>query len=588
MPVSDVRPGMVGIGRTVFETTRLDEFKVHILGVIQNVIGPRRSLILAKLEGGPLAQTGVIAGMSGSPVYIDGRLVGAVSYSLGQFSKEPIAGITPIDEMIEASSGALTRPAAARPQVDLPSSPSELLSAFQRALSWNAPFSARAGDARLEGTDVIAGIGARDLGTALRPIATPLVMSGFDPGVADTIGDLFRTQGFVPMRAGQGAPGERPYDGPLRPGDAVGVTIVSGDLELGATGTVTHIDGARVYAFGHPLYNLGPIEFPMTRAYIYTLLPSLASSSKLAGTGEVIGTFAQDRATAIAGTLGAGPRLVPVKLTLQSDHAVAQTFNFSVVNDPMFTPLMTYAALLNTLGSYERQYGATTFTVRGEARLAGHGTIALDNIFAGDQASVGAAAYIAAPITALLGNDYERAQLEGLDLAIGSTETPRTTTIERVWVDDPRVRPGHPVAVKVLLRHWRGETELRTITVTVPPTATGTLSLVVSDAARLAQMEVRETRSLSPRSSIPQIVRAANKVRRNNRLYVKLVAMMPGAMVNGEPLAALPPSVLAVFDGDRASGNVGALQTLTLGEWELTLDRAVTGARTLSLIVSNN
>src|SRR5206468_7336804 len=180
------------------------------------------------------------------------------------------------------------------------------------------------------------------------------------------------------------------------------------DLELGATGTVTHVDGKRVYAFGHPMYNLGPTQFPMTRAYVYTVLPSLSSSLKLSTTGDVIGTFLQDRATAIAGRLGPGPHMIPITLTLESTRGTKRTFHFGVVNDQLFTPLMSYAAILNTLGSYERQFGAATYTVQGKATLKRHEAIGFNNMFTGDNASMGAAGYIVAPVTALMGNDYEK------------------------------------------------------------------------------------------------------------------------------------------------------------------------------------
>ena len=387
MDVKDVRPGMVGIGHTVFDGTHVEEFKANILGVLENVIGPHRNLILAKLEGGPLANTGVIAGMSGSPVYVDGKLIGAVSYALGSFSKEPIAGITPIAEMTDSTASNDVRPPGARVKVEFPLTREGLSAAFRKALAWNRPFAERPNDAELNGIAAVAGVGGSQLGTLLRPIATPLVMSGFEPDLADMFGGAFRDQGFVPTGGSVAGmrDGEKPYEGPLKPGDAVGVMLVGGDLMLGATGTVTHIDGKRVYAFGHPMYNLGPTEFPMTRAYVYTVLPSLFSSMKLSTTGEVIGTVVQDRATAIAGMLGNGPRLIPITVSLESARAAKQTFHFGVVNDPLFGPLMTYASILNTLGSYERQFGAATFSVHGSAKVRKHEAIAFDNLFAGDQ-----------------------------------------------------------------------------------------------------------------------------------------------------------------------------------------------------------
>src|SRR5437867_6098134 len=194
MPVSDIRPGMVGIGHTVFDGTHVEEFKAHILGVLENVIGTQRNLILARLEGGPLANTGVIAGMSGSPVYIDDRLVGAVSYALGSFSKEPIAGITPIAEMTDATTLNAPRPPGSRVHLEYPLTRENLQAAFRKALNWNRPFADRPGDAQFSGVSAV-DLGGTQLGTLLRPIATPLVMSGFEPEIADMLGSAFREQG---------------------------------------------------------------------------------------------------------------------------------------------------------------------------------------------------------------------------------------------------------------------------------------------------------------------------------------------------------------------------------------------------------
>jgi hypothetical protein len=589
MAVSEIRPGMVGLGRTVFTGTRVEEFKVNVLGVIENAIGPQRNLILAKLEGGPLAETGVIAGMSGSPVYIEGRLVGAVSYSLGSFSKEPIAGITPIEEMT-AEVPSTARPASARVHIDLPLTPDALVAAFRKGLSWNRAFADRPEDSRLVGVNAIAGVGGREVGTMLRPIATPLVMSGFEPEVADLIGSSLRDQGFIPTggRAAGLRPGDMPYEGPLKPGDAVGVTFLEGDYLLGGTGTVTHIDEDRVFAFGHPMYNLGPTAFPMTRAYVYTVLPSLYSSSKLTVTGETVGTLLQDRATTVAGRLGPGPSLIPVTMTLDSGRAGSKrSFKFSVVKDQLLSPLMTYSALLNTLFSYERQLGTATYGLRGKVSVRNHDDVALENLFSGDSATVGAASYIVTPLTALLGNDYEKVDIEGIDLTFTSGEEPRTATLQRVWLDDPRPRAGRAAPLKILLRTYRGEDVLQTIPIDIPANASGNLSILVSDGQRLTQAELREARPSQPRS-VPQLIRTLNKTRRNNAVYVKLVSAEPGAVVNGELLSSLPPSVLAVLEADRSGGSFNPLSSATLGEWQMTTEHAVSGVRTLAISVSPN
>jgi len=588
MSVSEVRPGMVGVGRTVFDGTHVEEFKAHIIGVLENVIGTHRNLILAKLEGGPLANTGVIAGMSGSPVYIDGRLVGAVSYALGSFSKEPIAGITPIAEMTDSTTFSDARAPGAKVKVDYPLTREGLTAAFRRALNWNRPFADRPGDAQMNGSPV-AGLAGEQIGTLLRPIATPLVMSGFEPEVADVFTGAFREQGFIPT-GGSAAGfknGEAPFEGPLKPGDAIGVMLVGGDLQLGGTGTVTHIDGDRVYAFGHPMYNLGPTEFPMTRAYVYTVLPSLFSSMKLSSTGEVIGTFLQDRATAIAGRLGSGPRMIPVTITLESARQPKHTFHFAVVNDQLFGPLMTYASILNTLGSYERQFGSASFSVRGKATVRKHDDIAFNNLFAGDQSSMNAAAYVVAPVTYLMGNDYEKVDVEGVDITFATAEEPKTATLERVWLDDPRPRAGRTVPLKVLFRTYRGDEVVRTLPIEIPANASGSLSILVSDGQRLGQTEQREARTPQPRS-VDQMIKALNKARRNNILYVKLLGTDAGAVVNGELLSSLPPSVLGVLEGDRNGGNFNPLHSATIAEWELATEHAVAGSRTLTISVSQN
>ncbi len=420
-PVDELKPGMVGIGKTVFQGDQLQDFKVHILGVLRNVIGTRRNLILARLEGGPLADTGVIAGMSGSPVYIDGRIVGAVSYSLGQFSKEPIAGITPFDEMVEATAQAAPRRQAGRVDLQMPLTSENMRASLRQAFSWMRPFAENPNDVQVFGNGLDASVG-----TMLRPIATPLTIGGFDASVIDPLASAFREQGFLPMMAGAGgqdaAAGSRQ---PLRPGDPIGVALVTGDLEFGATGTVTEVDGNRVYAFGHPFYGLGPTQFPMTRAYVHTILPSLFSSSKLASTGEIIGTMQQDRATAIAGTLGAGPTLIPINMKLTSDRGTTRTFKMSIVNDQLFTPLLAYVSILNTLSSYERQNGAASYAVRGTAMVKKYGKVDFEDLFTGDTPSIGAAAYVVGPINFLLRNAFEDVDIEGLNLEIDASEQSR-------------------------------------------------------------------------------------------------------------------------------------------------------------------
>ena len=587
MPVDEIRPGMVGIGRTIFRGADLEEFKVEILGVLRNIQGPRRNLILARLEGGPLAQTGVAQGMSGSPVYIDGRLIGAVSYSIGAFPKEAIAGITPIAEMKDAT-GMTRRPPATQARLELPITREGLSAALTATFGRLAPFASRPADVETIGLPAAAGA---QLGMMLRPIATPLVMSGFDPAAAELLAGPFRDAGFAPVISGSGA--DAPPDGPtgpLREGDAIGVTLIDGDIEMGATGTVTHIDGDKVYAFGHPLYNLGPAEFPMTRAYIFTMMPSLMTSFKISSLGETIGTLQQDRATAIAGTLGQGPAMIPMRVTLESKRgqgAQAETatrsFTYQLVNDQLFTPLLAYVSMFNTLGAYERQFGAATFAIKSRARIKGHGDLLVEDVFTGDSPILGAATAVAGPITMLLSNDIEPVSLEGLDITIEASETPRSATIERVWIDEVRPRAGRSIPLKVLTRSYRGEETISTVPIDIPANASGQLSVLVTDGRQLNALEQRELRrSLQPQS-IAQMMRVLNDTRRNNRIYIRLLTGTPGAVVNGEAMTALPPSVLSVLEGDRNGGSFTPIRSAAIGEWEIPMAAAVVGSRLLTI-----
>lgn len=585
MPLEEVRPGMIGVGRTVLQGTELQEFKVHILGVLKNVQGPRRDLILARLEGAGLEESGVAQGMSGSPVYVDGRLIGAVSYSIGAFATEPIAGITPIGQMKDATT--VARRATAQARLELPITRDSLTAALRATQGRLAPFASRPADVQAIGLP--AAVGAQ-IGSMLRPISTPLVLSGFEPETVDLISAPFRDGGFTPTVSGGADAKLPPIDGPLREGDAIGVSLIGGDLEMGATGTVTHIDGDRVYAFGHPFYNLGPAEFPLTRAHVYTLLPSLMTSFKISAMGETIGTMQQDRATAIAGTLGPGPRLIPMKVTLQrSDQqngvAPKRTFTYQLVNDQLFTPLLAYVAMFNTLTAYERQFGAATFTVKSRARIKGHASLDVEDVFTGDSPVLGAAAAVAGPITMLLSNDIEPITVEALDIEINSAETARSVSIERVWLDEVHPRAGRTLPLKILTRSYRGEEQISTVPIQIPANASGPLSILVSDGRQLNVIEQRELRRSVDPQTVAQMVRLLNDTRRNNRVYIRLMTGRPGAVVNGEAMTALPPSILGVLESDRNGGSFTPIRSATVGEWELPMDSAVTGSRLLTIDV---
>ena len=572
---------MQGVGRTVFEGARVDEFGVKVLGVLDNALGPRQSLILARLEGGPLAETGVISGMSGSPVFIDGRLVGAVAYSF-PFGKEPIAGITPITEMIDATRTPAPRAASARFQavsrlglpspLDRASLAAALLRPFRPAASVASPS---------------APLPTSLAGGTLAPLALPLVFSGFEPAAFDLARGAFVALGFSPMLGG--AAGASTVDAlpALAPGAAVGISLIEGDLDLSATGTVTRIDADRVYAFGHPFYNLGPTQFPLKKVWVYSVFPSLQASWRIAATTEPVGTMDQDRTTAIAGHLGKTPRMIPVEIRLRAPRASERTFRYRMVDDELFTPLLAYVSLMSVLQGHERAVGAATLRVEARLALAGGREIRLRDVVATDRPAQQAALGLAAPLALLLGNDFERVTVERLDVTVDAEETLRAATIVRAWVDAPQpLRPGSLAPVHVQLRTHRGETLDETLPLTIPADAPdGSYSLLVSDAATMDAIEQREMRQAFVPRDMAQLVRALNKLRAGHTVYARLTRPGPGAIVGGEYLPALPGSVLSVLGSPDQGTSVVALATAPVWSQQQATDYAVSGWRQLTLVV---
>lgn len=580
-PLDEVKPGQVGIGRTIFAGDTIEEFKVNILGVLHNVIGPQRDLILAKLEGGPLATTGVIQGMSGSPVYIDGRLVGAVSYALGSFPREPLAGVTPIREMTEAVSGGGTRTAGIGLALNWPATPTEAF-AFLNKLAERAAAPLRASGSEI---GVVGPAALADLVPTLRPIGAAMVFSGFEPGLDRELRQALSPAGTTSTT--QPRPGRTSETATeLRPGDAVGVSLIRGDLEMGATGTVTYVEGLNVYAFGHPFLNLGPTSFAMTRSHVYTVLPSLDSSLKIATLGPVIGTMSQDRATAIGGTLGTPPHELAVAITLQGTRTPDRRFTFYVLHDQLLTPLFSYVAILNALTSYQRQAGVMSIAATGSVSFGDAGKVEIDDAFTGDSALATAATTLTAPIGAAITNEYRSVMPDKLDLTLRVSEQQQSSTIDRVWLDTTKPRFGATHSVQVQLRDYRGATETVSIPIVMPSQASGPLTLLVSDAQSLAQLEQRDLRPGKP-ASWNALLAQMNDTRRNNRLYVRLISPGTGTVVAGQTLSALPVNVRSVLDADSSVAS-SSISRAVVGAWERKFDRVVRGSREITITLSSD
>lgn len=572
MAVNDVQPGMVGTGRTVFAGDQLEDFQVHVIGVLKNVIAPGRDLIIARLEGGPLAQTGVIQGMSGSPVYIGGRLVGAISYALGSFPREPIAGITPIAEMIEAMRDAPERAARSEFAIEWPATPDQIHEALSRVVRRiAAPPGSLAGPAGVIGAPSLA-----DWAPRLRPIGAAMLARGLAPSVEAQLRDV-----LPPSATAQGAPQQDTPARPLRPGDPVGMTFVRGDLEMGASGTVTHVDGARIYAFGHAFLSQGPAAMPMTRARVLTVLPSLDSSMKIGEMGPVVGRMTQDRSVGVGGVVGSAPDELTVRVRLDSAGAPARAFTFHVLHDQSLTPLFAYVSLLNALASWERPAGPTTIAVTGHIDYEGLGRLPIDDVFTGDVALTRAASTALTPIGALAANTFRPVLPISMDVTLRVTEDEDFATIERVWLDTVRPVLGGTHTVHVQLRRYRGAVDTVSLPITMPARVSGPVTLLVSDAPTLISLEQSELRPAPP-ASLDALAARLRDSRANHHLHVRLLTAAPGTAVGGESQPALPGSIQSALSAD-ASTTATTLSRGVIGAWHLPLPRVVRGSHELPL-----
>jgi hypothetical protein len=517
LPLREVRAGMVATGRTVFAGGRIEEFRCEILGVLENA-GPKQSIILARLSGGPLAETGVLQGMSGSPVYYQGRLMGAVALSF-PFSKEPVAGIRPIEEMLANDP------------------------APRRAAGGQDPFRPAALPARQE-----VQVGP----SKLVEIATPFWLSGFTRAAVEHFSPALRAAGLEPVQgiSGGGKPAPPAAGVRLEPGSMISVQLITGDMAVGADGTVTHVDGRKVYAFGHRFLATGDTEMPFARAEVVTLLPSLNSSFKISTPREWMGTITQDRNTALAGELGRQARLLPVAVRVRSRTPIAREWSYrmNVVQDRLFTPLLLQMAIFSAIDATERTSGLSTITLRGRMQVAGAGTVPFDNLYAAEMgAPQQAAAAIAAPVAAVLQSGFEGLAIESLDLDLDISNEKAQLQLDGVWPSRREVRPGEEVEITALFTGERGQEVTRTAKYRVPLGApAGPLYFTVTDGPSANLAEYRQFLLAPPRS--PEQLKAfLLGLHANDRAYVRVWRTQPTMQVQGENLPAPPASMAAVL-----------------------------------------
>jgi SpoIVB peptidase S55 len=557
IPLSEVRAGMQGYAYTIFAGDQIEKFDLEVIGVLPNFLGPKQSIILVELKGPKVEHTGVVAGMSGSPVYLDARLAGALSLKLGIFSKEAIAGVTPIEDVLRPPTQS----------ADVQSTPQQFA----------LPSSAIA-------SNFLPG------GSSLERIETPLVFSGFQPAAVQQFAPQLQTYGFVAAQGGTAQ--AQPEDRKLAAGDMAGMVLVSGDASINSACTVTAVRGDQVFLCGHPFLNLGDIQMPMSRSRVVTTLSSSLASTKIVNLGGPIGTITGDHLTAVTGKLGASPAMVPLDLSFLSGSA-EKKLHFEIINHPKLTPLLVAITTFNGLSQNSLYGEGTTLHLTGEIRLKGHAPVQIENTFApGDSLSPDSLP-IAIAVQSVFGrlftNNFEVPSVEHISLKVESQPGRNSYSIESAWLEKGEAAPGENVRVRVMLRPYRGAPRVEETTVHVPDQAVrGTvLRVLVSDADWLNRasrgFNFPGTPGGSSSAGLDQLIALLNRERHNDRLYVGLFAPAPTLLWDDKELPNVPLSAINVIDGRPAPGSVQVLRESLASEAAVPLGGPVSGIISLNL-----
>src|SRR5438309_11795433 len=562
LPLSQVRPGMEGYAYTIFAGDHIEKFDLEVIGVVNNFLGPKQSIILVQLKGPKVEHTGVVAGMSGSPVYLDGKLAGALSLKLGIFTKEPIAGVTPIADVL--AGGGIAGPT---------SGGSSLGNSMQGAVS--SEFASRAG---VQG------------GAELRSIETPLVFSGFQPSAIQKFSSQLDGFGFVAAQGGTTP--ARPDDAKLSPGEMPGMVLVQGDVSINSACTVTAIQADRVFLCGHPFLNLGEVQMPMARSRVLTTLSSDMASTKIVNVGGPIGTITGDHLTAVTGKLGVAPAMIPMELKMKSAFG-EKTIHAEIVNHPKLTPLLVGMTAFNGLTQSVAYGEGTTLKLNAEIRLKGHAPVEIENTFApGDTLNpdgMPVALSVMGIFTRLFTNQFEAVQVESISVQVESTPGRQSYAIESAWLEKGEAAPGETLRLRVLVRPYRGTARIEETSIRVPDqVARGTtLRVMVSDADWMN----RASRGFSggagqgSPAGLDPLIALINRERRNDRVYVGLFAPSPTMLWDDKELPNVPLSQINAIDGRPNPGTVQILRESLASESSVPMSGPVSGIISLNLPV---
>ena len=560
-PLSQIQPGMKGYMETIFTGDNVERVDLEVIGVLHDAIGPKEDVILVRLLGDKVAQTGVVAGMSGSPVYFDGKLAGALALKLGTFTKEAIGGVTPISEMLDvekSSDAASKQPLSAMAMPEHTTLPSEI-----------AQETGAGGD-------------------ELVPIETPLIFSGVYPQTLAQFGNVFSSWGMAMSAGGSAAPA--PTDANIKPGDMVGIDLIRGDFGVSSGCTVTMIDAGHLLACGHPIFGFGAVTMGLSRAHVVMTLASSAESTKIIDTGGEIGTLTQDRQTAVMGTLGPGPAMIPVHLTVDTPGG-QRTFSFQVAPIAQLTPQLVAIAAYNGITGTPEYAGGKTIELDGTISIKDHSPAQIRDEFsavdAATQTGLSAALSVQQTFSDIYSNPYEVPQIQNVDLHVTELNERRWATIDSAWTDKTEANPGDKVDVKVLLRPYRGAAFVQDIPITIPPqTAPGTVALVVSDANYLNRnVQLAAFTSEGKLPGLEQLISLVNQERRNDRLYATLLQATPTLLVDDKEMPNVPASAINILDERPNPASTRLQLQSAAGEWSVDMNQVISGQQFVTLTI---
>ena len=576
--LSEVKEGMKGTARTVFRGSEPEDFSVEILGVVPGGIGPKQYMIVGRISGGGADRTAVFAGMSGSPVYVNGKLLGAISYSF-PFSKEAICGITPIEQMID---------------IFETKQPARTLARDPRSFSFAELASTNFGLPKADSTGgLLSGVSQSSAlmavaGQSFQRIATPVTFNGISQETLNLFAPQLLQSGLLPVAAAGGAAPMSPMKTAdattLVGGDSVSMQLTRGDYSMAAAGTVTLRDGEKIYAFGHPFLNLGSSDLPMSESHVVTVIPNVNNSFKLAVPDAMVGSMTQDRATGVFGKLGKAPTMIPVKLNVITSRGGTETLNFEIARDEFLTPLLLNIAIYNAVTAQERGLGDTTVSVKGTVKLMGQESVAIERKFAGAQAQQMASGSVVAPVAALLRSRFDDLNIESITIDVASTDGTQIGTLDRLAVDLAEVKAGETIELQAFARTSSGKIYVQRIPITIPKdTPAGSFKITVGDGSQV--MKDSASQHFVPKD-LSELVSVINSLKSSDRLYAVATRSSSGVVVGASEMPNLPPSMLATLNSDRSSGGVKSVVQTTVFEKSLPpSEMIITGQQSLTIEV---